>query len=161
MKVYGVDIVKKHPDVTYLPIEDALPKADILVCCMNLTDENHGYFSRRRLSAAPKGVLFINTARGEMSPSTTLLELLEEGRLGGVGLDVYNEENKLAVALRGGKEATGKEAQATLELSRNANAICTPHNSFNTMEGLERKSSQSIEQLVHFREHGVFKWAVP
>lgn len=161
MKVYGVDIVRKHPDVAYLPIEEALPKADIIVCCMNLTLENRGYFSRQRFADVSPEAIFINASRGEMSPSHVLLELLEEGRLRGVGLDVYNEENTLAVALRQGTDPPGEEAQATLALSRRSDVICTPHNAFNTGEGLERKSGQSIEQLVHFQKHGVFKWPVP
>ena len=161
MKVIGVDIVKKHPTVTYLPIEEALPQADIIVCCMNLTIKNRSYFSRRRLALAPPEAIFINTARGELSPSGGLLELLEEGRLRGVGIDVYNEEKTLAVALREGTEAQGKEAQATLALSRRPDVICTPHNSFNTIEGLERKSAQSIEQLLHLQKHETFLWPVP
>ncbi len=161
MKVIGVDIVKKHPALTYLPIEEALPQAGIIVCCMNLTMENRGYFSRRRLALAPPEAIFINTARGELSPSGVLLELLEEGRLKGVGIDVYNEESTLSVALRGGTEASGRENQATLALSRRPDVICTPHNSFNTIEGLERKSRQSIEQLIHFQKHETFLWPVP
>ncbi len=160
MKVYGVDIVKKHPEVTYLPIDEAMQQADIIVCSMNLTPENRGYFSRQRFESAPQGTLFINISRGETSPSATLLELLDEGRLGGVGIDVYNEENNLAVALRGGTAEIGKEAQATLALARRPDVICTPHNSFNTIEALERKSAQSIEQLIHFNKHGAFQWPV-
>ncbi len=138
MKVIGVDIVKKHPAVTYLPIDEAMSQADIIVCCMNLTMENRGYFSCHRLAHAPTGAIFINISRGELSPSGVLLELLQENHLGGVGLDVYNEESTLAVALREGTKVQGKEAQATVALSRRPDVICTPLNSFYTIEGLER-----------------------
>jgi phosphoglycerate dehydrogenase-like enzyme len=37
----------------------------------------------------------------------------------------------------------------------------TPHNAFNTAEGVERKSKQSVEQVVQFLEKGMFAWPVP
>ncbi len=101
MRVIGVDLEPKEDSVPYEPIEKALPHADVIACCMNLTPENVGYFSRERLLAAPRGVVFVNVARGQMAPSRVLLPLLREGHLGGVGLDVFDEESALAVQLRG------------------------------------------------------------
>lgn len=162
MEVFGVDLVERHDFVNYLPIEAALQKADIVVCAMNLTADNIGYFNYARLKQARKGVIFVNIARGEMSPSQDLLRLMEEDHLGGLGLDVYNEEAELAVALRGQNEKDLQgETEATLELSKKNNVLFTPHNAFNTVESVQRKAEQTVQQLVHFLEHGSFLWPVP
>jgi D-lactate dehydrogenase len=160
MTTLGVDIVQRHDEVEYVERDAALEAADIVVCAMNLTADNVGYFNRRTLRVAPRGTLFINIARGELSPAADLLMLLEEGVLGGVGLDVYNQEQELAVALREGRASDDAEVQAILALARHPAAILTPHNAFNTAEAVQRKASQTVEQLQQFRETGEFVWPV-
>jgi len=161
MTVRGVDIVRRHADVDYVDREQALREADVLVCAMNLTAENDRYFAYDTLKQAKRGVLFINIARGEFSPATDLVRLLDEQHLGGVGLDVYNHENELAVSLREGRQSEDKEVAATLELARRPNAILTPHNAFNTRESVERKAQQAVELLTGYLATGSFKWPVP
>lgn len=194
MRVVGVDLEPKHDFVPHEPVETALPQADVIACCMNLMPENVGYFGPDRLLTAPRGVVFVNVARGQMSPSRVLLPLLREGHLGGVGLDVFDEESALAVQLRGeaavpaagnlaeadpaeaahrpagpgGGTAGGAgggdvaaEVEATLALAREPGAILTPHNAFNSVEAVDRKAQQSIEQIEAFRGSGAFLWPVP
>ena len=161
MTVRGVDIVHRRDDLDYTSIAEGLPSADVIVCAMNLTSENIGYFNYDRLRSAKKGAIFVNIARGEESPSADLLRLLEEGCLGGVGLDVYNRERELAVALREGQRPDNAECRATLALADREDAILTPHNAFNTRESVERKAAQSVEQIAHFLTHNTFKWNVP
>lgn len=160
MNVTGVDIDPRHDDVTYRSIGEALPQADVIVCAMNLTPENTGYFDYKRLKQAPEGALFVNIARGEMSPSADLLKLIDEGHLGGVGLDVYDNEGALATRLRGEPVEMNKEIEATLALHKRENVILTPHNAFNTEESVFRKAEQSVEQLDYFFKQGRFKWVV-
>ena len=161
MRVLGVDIDPKHPDVEYVDPQEGIRKADIIVAAMNLTEDNRGYFHYDFLKQAPRGALFVNVARGELSPSGALVRLVTEEHLGGVGLDVYDRESELAVLLRSKKESNDPEVQATLQLAKNTNIILTPHNAFNTIEAVERKAAQSVEQVVHFFEKSRFKWPVP
>lgn len=161
MNVLGVDIVRRHLSTNYVPIEEGLPNADIVVCSMNLTSSNAGYFGIDRFRAFKKGALFVNVARGEMSPAANILQALDDGILAGAGLDVYDHENVLAVSLRTGKAADASAVRAVLELAKRPNVILTPHNAFNTHESVERKSRQTMEQIVHFREQGTFLWQAP
>lgn len=161
MRVLGVDIVQKFDHVTYISIQDAITRADIIVCAMNLTEENVGYFNYERLIEAKKGVIFINIARGEMSPSNDLLKLIDEGHLGGLGMDVFDQEAKLATSLRQGKTHLSNEIEATLALEEKDNVIFTPHNAFNTKESVARKSQQSVQQIEHFLNSGNFIWPIP
>ncbi|MEL6676109.1 MAG: NAD(P)-dependent oxidoreductase [Bacteroidota bacterium] len=160
MNVSCVDLVEKYPAENYVKLEEGLKDADIVVCSMNLTEENRGYFSYDVLKQTKPGTLFVNVSRGELSPSEGLMQLLEEGHLAGVGLDVYNEEKALAGVLRGKAESDHPEVLAAQKLASHPHAILTPHNAFNTEEGVQRKSSQSVEQIESFLQKGNFIWPV-
>ena len=162
MRVLGTDLVQRHDDVEYVSIEEGLPQADIIVAAMNLNNSNYDYFNYDRLSTAKPDALFINIARGELASPVGLLQLLQENRIGGVGMDVYSCENELAVMLREKKNTSGTpEVQALLTLSNMDNVICTPHNAFNTIEAVQRKATQSIEQILHLQNSGTFLWEPP
>jgi len=161
MRVIGVDPVQNLADLEYLDFAAALPQADILVCSMNLTAENRYYLDAARLASAQPGLLLINVARGELLRIEDFPALLDQGLLGGLGLDVYDHEAELAVSLRTGAESTDPIVRATLDLARRSNVICTPHNAFNTREAVERKSEQSIQQYQHLARTGTFLWPVP
>lgn len=161
MQVLGVDLVRKHADVRYVALEQGLGAADVIVCAMNLTASNHGFFNYDRLRYAKPGVIFVNIARGELAPPADLLRLLDGGHLAGVGLDVFDSESRLAVSLRSSKPDLEPGINATLELARRADVILTPHNAFNTAEAVERKAEHSLRQIEHFLMHGRFLWPIP
>lgn len=162
LEVRGVDPVRRHADVAYFSPEEALAAADIIVCAMNLTARNRGYFTRDVLAQARRKPVLVNIARGEFTPAAVLESALAQGLLSGVALDVYNEEATLAPALRSGKPDTlTPDNQALLRLRTHPNVLLTPHNAFNTAEAVERKSEQSLRTLVHFRQTGQFLWPVP
>lgn len=161
MQVFGVDIVKRHPDVQYVAFADALPRADIIVSAMNLTPKNVGYFSYSRMLGAKASAVFVNVARGEQSPLADLLRLLEEHRLAGVALDVYPDESQIATRLRQEKLDDGEDIRLLSHLQQLPNVILTPHNAFNTQEAVRRKVEQSVQQIVHLLDKGYFIWEVP
>ena len=134
--------VQRHADVTYYSPADALAAADIIVCAMNLTPANHGYFTRAVLAQAPRRPILVNIARGEFTPATVLEAALNDGLLSGVALDVFNEEATLAPALRVNNPGMlTADNQALLRLHQRPEVILTPHNAFNTAEAVERNPS--------------------
>ena len=160
--VRGVDPVRRHADVAYAEPAEALAQADIVVCAMNLTPRNRGYFTRDVLAQAQRRPILVNVARGEFTPAAVLEAALDDGLLSGVALDVFNEEATLAPALRTGDAAAlSPDNQALLRLRKRHDVLLTPHNAFNTVEAVERKSEQSIRTLLHFRKTGQFLWPVP
>ncbi len=167
MTALGVDLVERHEFVEYVTYEEGAPQADIMVCAMNLTAENRGYLDAERLRLAKPGLLLVNIARGELVPPGDLLGLLQEGHVEGAGLDVYDEEAKLAVALREGRLSLADASHpdpsvaATLALARHPNVITLPHNAFNTVEAVERKAQQSVDAVLAFASDGQFTYPVP
>jgi D-lactate dehydrogenase len=172
MNVIGVDPAPAHDfakttGFSYLPLEPALERAEIAVCAMSLNRENRGLLNAQKLRRVPRGGIFVNIARGEISPATGLIRLLEEGHLGGVALDVYNWEKQLAGVLRNGtalesvSDPARSEIEAILALSSHPNAVLTPHNAFNTVESVERKSRETAANLAAFLDIGRFLTPVP
>jgi D-lactate dehydrogenase len=160
MRVLGVDRDPRHDDVNYVDIATAFAQADVLVCAMDLNASNRGYFDLEKWRRVKPGAIFVNISRGELSPSTALVQALNAGQLSGVGLDVYDHEAELAVALRGESPPAHPEAQAALELAGRDDCICTPHNAFNSVEAVERKSEHSVQQIVAYLQTGRFLWPV-
>jgi D-lactate dehydrogenase len=158
MNVFGVDIIKRHDDVIYLTPEEGAKKADIIVCAMNLTKENHAYFDTAFFESVRENLVFINISRGEISPSTVLLKSLKNNLLAGVALDVFDHEKNLSAGLRNGQMTNDLEVEAILNMMEMENVILTPHNAFNTIESVERKSEQTIEQLKTFLKKRTFIW---
>ena len=169
MEVKGVDIAPREiRGLEYVYLREGVERADILVCALPLTRETRGMLNHQLLKNMPAGSIFVNIARGEISPTRDLLRLLKEGALSGVGLDVFEYEKELATVLRDGstpEEILDSEAresvEAVLELRNRNDAILTPHNAFNTMESVERKSQDTVDNLSSYLDTGKFLTPVP
>ncbi len=159
--VKGVDVVHNKPGIEYVSKESGISWADVIICAMNLTNENRGYFNYDLVRHVKSGAILVNIARGEHSPIRDLTRLLEEKRLGGVGLDVYEDEGTLGAALRS-PDSRGSDTVRDLQrLASYPNVILTPHNAFNTIEAVKRKAQMSVDQVKHFLEHKDFIWKLP
>jgi len=78
-----------------LALADLLRASAILSIHCPLTDQTRHMLDRRALSQLPEGAVIINTARGGIVDEDAAIDLLAAGRLGGVGLDVYEGEPHL------------------------------------------------------------------
>ncbi len=161
MHVRGVDLVKRLDGLECTSLEEGMALSDIIVCALPLTDRTRGMFHYDLFRRAPRGAIFVNISRGEISPLKDLKRLLEEGILGGIGLDVHENESAVAESLRGGKKKAERATEEILSLSEKDNVVFTPHNAFNTEEALERKAEQSAAAVCFFLKGGVFPHPVP
>ena len=158
--VKGVDIVTDEPEVTYVSKENGVPWADVIVNAMNLTTENRGYFSFDLLSTARRGLLFVNIARGEHSPLAEVERALAAGRLGGLGLDVFEDEGNFGASLRNEDQPASPQRSVVERLLSYPNVILTPHNAFNSEEALRGKSALTVRQVKFFLKNKDFLWKI-
>lgn len=160
MEIKGVDIVRRHEHINYVSRDEGLSWADAIICAMDLRDDNRGYFSYETLRKAKAGAVFVNIARGEHAPPDVLVRLLDEGHLGAIGIDVYENEAEIAVALRdGGFEHP--DAAPVRRMFNNPRAVLTPHNAFNTAEAVRHKAQATARQINNFLEHKNFDPKIP
>jgi phosphoglycerate dehydrogenase-like enzyme len=69
-----------------------LPRADVVVLCVPLTDETTGLMNGERFALLPDGAYLVNIARGKVVDTDALMAALDGGRLAGAGLDVTDPE---------------------------------------------------------------------
>jgi len=98
MKILGNDIVPIEPDfiieqgVEMTSLEDLLSRADYISLNTSLTPSSYHLINAETLRHVKKNAVLINTARGPVVHEEALIAALQEGRLRGAALDVFEEE---------------------------------------------------------------------
>jgi glyoxylate reductase len=82
-----------------LSLDQLLARADAVTVHLPSTPETRGLIGAGALAAIRRGAILINTARGDIVDEPALVAALEDGRLGGVGLDVFAHEPEVPPAL--------------------------------------------------------------
>ena len=85
---------KRTPDssVKCVDLDTLCRESDILSVHLPLNDGTRGLFSREKIALMKPDALFINVARGAVADEQALADAVQEGRIGGVGIDVYSAE---------------------------------------------------------------------
>ena len=73
-------------------LDELCRRSDIISLHVPLSDSTRGMISRERIALMKPGALLINVARGAVTDEEALVEAVEKGRLGGLGVDVYSVE---------------------------------------------------------------------
>ena len=78
--------------VELVSLDDLLARSDAITVHVPRTKDTVGLIGRKALKKVRSGVLLVNAARGGIVDEAALLEALEGGRVGGAGLDVFDQE---------------------------------------------------------------------
>ena len=78
--------------IAYLPLTEVMAKSDIVSIHTPNDASTRGLISREMLALMKPTALLINCGRGPIVDSAALAEALNEGRLAGAGVDVFNQE---------------------------------------------------------------------
>lgn len=73
-------------------MEELLPKADFVLLCTPVTPATTGLINRERLGKMKFGSYLINVARGPLIDDAALIEALQQQRIAGAALDVFDQE---------------------------------------------------------------------
>ncbi|MEW5908375.1 MAG: hydroxyacid dehydrogenase [Thermodesulfobacteriota bacterium] len=116
-----------------MEIEDLLRISDFVSIHSPLTEENRGLINRRTLGIMKPSALLINTARGEIINEIDLCEALENGKIAGAGIDVFE-----------------KEPPTDSPLLKFDNVVLTPHTGAFTKDALNTMSLSISDQILEF-----------
>ncbi len=78
--------------IELVPLEDLFSRSDVLCVNCPLTSETHHIVNAERLSLMKPTAYFINTARGPIVDQAALTKVLQDGKIAGAGLDVFEQE---------------------------------------------------------------------
>jgi D-lactate dehydrogenase len=136
-KVIGLD-VHHSPEFEkiggcYAGAEEILAEADIISLHCPLTPQTHHIVNARTLARVKRGALLINTSRGGLVDTEAAIEALKSGRLGGMALDVYEEEAGLFFKDLSSTVITDDIIQRLVSFP---NVIVTGHQAFFTREAI-------------------------
>jgi len=140
----------------YTTLDDLLGRSDIISLHAPLTKDTYHLIGEATVDKIKRGALLINTARGGLVDTQTLLRALDEGILGGAGLDVIEGENVFSEEkqlLRNPQANLDQLRQAVLNnaLLRRSDLVITPHMAFDSKEAVERILTTTEENIVSFR----------
>ncbi|HEV2955986.1 MAG TPA: D-glycerate dehydrogenase [Xanthobacteraceae bacterium] len=91
---------EKDFGITYVPFEELLKRSDFVSLHPPLNEETRHLISDREFALMKPTAFLINTARGPIVDEAALIRALAKKRIAGAGLDVFEHEPKVAMALR-------------------------------------------------------------
>jgi len=93
------ETIEQTEGVTYRELADLLRESDLITLHPALSKETHHLIGERELSLMKPTAFLVNTSRGPIIDEKALVKALQEGRIAGAGLDVYENEPDLAPGL--------------------------------------------------------------
>ena len=118
--------------VEYVTLDALLEQSDVVTLHCPLTDETRGMIGREQLAKMKPTALLINTARGPVVDAAALAEALNEGRIAGAGVDVFDVEPPLP---------------AESPLLHSKNTLVTPHVAFASAESMEARAGIVFDNI--------------
>jgi D-lactate dehydrogenase len=152
MRVLAFDL---YPDpdwaktvgVEYSDIRALAKESDVVSLHLPLTPETKHIVRADTLKLMKPGAILINVSRGQLVDTTALIDALKSGQLGGVGLDVYEEEEGVFFEDLSGQILKDDELARLLTFP---NVIITAHQAFLTREALAEIARVTVENIQAF-----------
>lgn len=132
----------KSLSVEYTDFEDLIRRSDVITLHCPLTEDTHYIINKAAIDKMKDGVYLINTSRGALIDTNALIDGLVARKFGGVGLDVYEEEDGVFFEDRSNEIV---EDEALARLTTFPNVLITSHQGFFTTEAMQAISIETLE----------------
>lgn len=131
--------------VEYTDARSLASQSDVISLHTPLTPETRHLIRRETLDLVKPGTILINVSRGALIDTTALIEALKSGRIGGVALDVYEEEEGVFFEDLSGQILHDDELARLLTFP---NVLITAHQAFLTNEALSEIARVTVENIT-------------
>ena len=145
-KAFGVNLIgynrserdeAKELGLEYVSLDELMAQSDIISLHLPLNDETKNTLSRKKLEMMKESAVLINAARGPIVDNDALAELLNEGKIAGAGIDVFDMEPPIP---------------ADYPLLNAKNAVLTPHVAYLTDESMVARAHIAFDNVEKFIE---------
>jgi D-lactate dehydrogenase len=135
----------------YVGIDELFATSDIVSLHCPLTPETHHLIDGAAIERMKRGVMIINTSRGAVVNARALIAGLKSGKIGSVGLDVYEEEGDLFF-----ENLSNQMIQDDVfaRLLTFPNVLITGHQAFFTREAMTAIAETTIANISSFEREG-------
>lgn len=159
-KGFGMNVLAYDPypikdsNINYVTLDELCKESDIISLHCPLTKDTHHMLNKERFESMKNGTIIINTSRGALINSEDLLNAIKEEKIGGAGLDVYEEETEffyedLSYSIIQDDILSG--------LISMPNVIVTSHQAFLTKEALNNIAEVTMQNLRDFYDGKALK----
>jgi D-lactate dehydrogenase len=155
--------VAPNPDclaagVQYVALDELLRRADVITLHCPLTPETRHLLDTQRLSLVKPSALVVNTSRGALIDTPAIITALKEGRLAGLAIDVYEEEDRLFFE---DHSADVVQDDVFARLLTFPNVIVTGHQAFFTDKALHDIATTTLNNATAFERGQILTNRVP
>ena len=155
MNVSAYDLYpKKDSDIQYVDLNTLLNTSDIISLHCPLTEDTKYLINEENIRKMKKGVYIINTSRGELIETDSLISALKDGFIGGACLDVYEGEKDFFYEDKSDLIKRDDKLSALVSMP---NVILTSHQAFLTDEALKNIAKTTIQNLDYFYDRKELK----
>lgn len=156
------EIVEKTPMATerfgwnleYVSLDTLMRESDVISLHCPLTKETQHIINKENIAKMKDGVILINTSRGGLVDTDALLDALAENKFGGVGLDVYEEEDAYFFEDMSDENISDTDL---VRLTSYRNVILTSHQAFFTREAMRAIAEITLDNAEQFEQGGDLK----
>lgn len=139
----------RRSGVEYVDLDELLREVDLVSLHCPLTEDTYHLIDRRSIAGMKPGVMLINTSRGGLIDTGAVIDGLKAGRIGYLGLDVYEEEARYFFEDHSTRLIDDDELSRLLTFP---NVIVTSHQGFFTREALEQIARTTLGNVRDFEE---------
>jgi len=134
---------KRVPEegVECVSLEELCRRSDILTVHLPLSDQTRNLFSSDMVSLLKRNCIFVNVARGAVTDEAALAEAVSEGKIAGLGADVYSKE-------------PFPQEHPYYGIKEMSNVCLTPHMAWGSYEARKRCLDEIILNIRSFSENG-------
>ncbi len=131
--------------ITYQDLDAVLADSDIVSLHVPLSPDTLELLNAQSIAQMKPGVFIVNTSRGKLIKTTALIAALKSGHIGGVALDVYEEEEGIFFQDLSGEVLLDDELSRLLTFP---NVLITSHQAFLTREALDEIARVTTENIL-------------
>lgn len=156
LKGFGANVIAHDPfpseehqqiGFEYVSQEQLLAQSDIISLHCPLTEETHHIIDQQSVNQMKDSVMLINTSRGGLINTKDIISALKSGKIGHLGLDVYEQESELFFEDHSTDIVTDDTFQRLLTFP---NVLITGHQGFLTHEALAQIAQTTVHNLNCF-----------
>lgn len=148
MRVLGFDPgPARARGIEYVPLEELFALSDVISLHCPLTKETRHIICRDSIARMKEDCILINTSRGALIDTAALIDGLLSGKLGGAGLDVYEEESDYFFEDKSNEMIQDEELARLLSLP---NVLVTSHQAFFTKEAMQAIAMTTMENIFAY-----------
>ncbi len=140
------DPLLEKEGVIYQSLLSVIKDADIISLHCPLNEQTKHIVNPEFLALTKKGVMLINTSRGGLIDTKAAIEGLKTGHIGYLGIDVYEQEEKLFFKDLSSEIILDDTIQRLMSFP---NVFITAHQAFFTKEAMDQIASTTLENLAH------------